>query len=639
MTTFHINHVSGDDAKDGSSWANAWKSITNGALAARIAPGDYIKIAKSPDPTSIGNATWSNGSKTVTLAAPLTATIDMCATAWTAATSDITQSVITTRKEGANAVQLVVGVAFTSGKIAYKTLASTDFSGYQQISLWIKPTIAISVLKICLCSDTSGNTIVDELILPALVASYWQSITLNKGSALGSAIQSVALYAIVDPGTPTIVLDNIIACKSSASADSLSLSSLISKNSAAYGGTEDWYGIQSINGTTVLLDNEPSTSADAGRGYYGTTETVTTYKRDAIVISASETINETGTELARTTYDFGYNTSTDLQDGETFLDGVSGAISIGLSATAGMGYLNISRLSCVRFNSGITILSINNNLDLGSCNNNNTTGLSTTNFNQITMRGCCNNGNQGIVIAAGFNNSKLSVINLLGNLGLGIALTACVSSKLYITNCFNNQTYGISLTDCLDILMQVHTAGNGTAGIYQSGGFNYLNKSVIEEATEVAGITLGAKLFSTLHDDTAMYHKTYMLGATIASQSAVKQTVSGVAWKISPTSTARNSFNPVIMPVARIAVTAGEAISVFAWFLRDSIDITGKLVCRANQLDGLTTDAIDTISVGADTWEELSVTFTPTENGVVEIEAVVYGGTTYSVYVDSIRVS
>ena len=112
--------------------------------------------------------------------------------------------------------------------------------------------------------------------------SYKYSFTINKGSALGSSIQSVALYAIADPGTPTILLDNIIACKASSSADALSLTSLISKNSAASGGDEGWYPIQSINGTTVLLDNGPAINANAGRGYYGTTETVATYKREVL---------------------------------------------------------------------------------------------------------------------------------------------------------------------------------------------------------------------------------------------------------------------------------------------------------------------------------------------------------------------
>ena len=38
----------------------AWRTFANGATAARIAPGDTIRIAKSPDPVSVGNADWTD---------------------------------------------------------------------------------------------------------------------------------------------------------------------------------------------------------------------------------------------------------------------------------------------------------------------------------------------------------------------------------------------------------------------------------------------------------------------------------------------------------------------------------------------------------------------------------------------------
>lgn len=58
MATYHLDYENGSDANNGSSWALAWKTMTSGATAARIAPGDTIKIAKSPAPYSIGNASW-----------------------------------------------------------------------------------------------------------------------------------------------------------------------------------------------------------------------------------------------------------------------------------------------------------------------------------------------------------------------------------------------------------------------------------------------------------------------------------------------------------------------------------------------------------------------------------------------------
>ncbi|MEI6577718.1 MAG: hypothetical protein WCO63_16195, partial [Bacteroidota bacterium] len=40
----------------GMNWADAWKTLTTGASAARVAPGDAIRCAKSPDPSLLGNA-------------------------------------------------------------------------------------------------------------------------------------------------------------------------------------------------------------------------------------------------------------------------------------------------------------------------------------------------------------------------------------------------------------------------------------------------------------------------------------------------------------------------------------------------------------------------------------------------------
>src|ERR1051325_1581513 len=49
-----------------------------GPTAVRINGPDRIKIAKSPDPTSLGNATWTNASRTITLATACTANVATC---------------------------------------------------------------------------------------------------------------------------------------------------------------------------------------------------------------------------------------------------------------------------------------------------------------------------------------------------------------------------------------------------------------------------------------------------------------------------------------------------------------------------------------------------------------------------------
>ena len=93
------------------------------------------------------------------------------------------------------------------------------------------------------------------------------------------------------------------------------------------------------------------------------------------------------------------------------------------------------------------------------------------------------------------------------------------------------------------------------------------------------------------------------------------------------------------MSLAKIAVAASTQVTVSCWYRRTNTGIAGKLVCRGGQIAGVSADVSALMSAAADTWEQLTINFTPTAAGVVEIEAWAYGGTTYSVFVDDIDCS
>lgn len=350
MSTFYLDFEGGNDSNDGTSFANRWKTFNAGATAARVAPGDTIRIMASPDATALGqNATWTKASTTLTLTTAVTANIELCESAWTAAANVTTGSNGSCPQGSGNASATFAG-AFTTGKAMYKALAgATDFSAYEQVSFWVyvQATLAASTLSLRLCSDTTGDVTVDTLAIPAISATnQWIAVTVNKGSALGASIQSVALYADLDPGTLPLFFDNIIACKAASSNDSLTLKSLIGKvhtqawiastdygvgdirrptesnrtgfaykvtatsgspqRSAAIEPTwpvdigltvvdgdltwtafsleEYWSPILSINGTTVKLNRNLGSSAPqtSVRGYAGATETVAAYKRESL---------------------------------------------------------------------------------------------------------------------------------------------------------------------------------------------------------------------------------------------------------------------------------------------------------------------------------------------------------------------
>jgi hypothetical protein len=67
MPTYYIDFEGGNDANDGLTFANRWKTFNTGATAARIAAGDTIRVMASPDPTSIGSATWTDGPRGINI--------------------------------------------------------------------------------------------------------------------------------------------------------------------------------------------------------------------------------------------------------------------------------------------------------------------------------------------------------------------------------------------------------------------------------------------------------------------------------------------------------------------------------------------------------------------------------------------
>jgi hypothetical protein len=146
--------------------------------------------------------------------------------------------------------------------------------------------------------------------------------------------------------------------------------------------------------------------------------------------------------------------------------------------------------------------------------------------------------------------------------------------------------------------------------------------------------------FNNTAGDSRMYG---YRGSVIAVADANRHTLSGFAWKISITNTLAISLDPLRQVIARVACTAGGLVTVKAWMKKTHItDIAASLVCRASQLNGLTTDSVATKGSADTNYEELTITFTPTEVGVVEIEAVVWwvaNAADESVYVDDISIT
>lgn len=659
MATLYCDFLNGNNSNDGTSFANRVLTWTGGITAARTAPGDVIRMMKSETPVSIGNATWTNKSGTVTLASALTKTIYTDG-AWTAST-DVTASTTSTRKEGSNASQLAIAGPFGTGKVAYYDLGSTqDFSGFDSICCQLRsaPGVAGSVFSIKLCSDATGDTPVDTLsITEALVSSQFKPYFKSNGSALSSTVRSVALYADSDPGTTTLIIDNILGCN----ANSIDLTSVITKSSSET--NLEYYTIRSIVGTTVLLEaSANSLQTVAVRGYYGTTETVTTYKVRPIRISATQTIQEAGTAASKSTYSGGWDmTNMSTQTGVTIVDIGDENASIFVSSVS---HLNFEYLVAVRGTIGFSLTG--DNFALSHCAGTGNNSNSGSSFALITGNGfyltdchsyhCAQRGfalNVQIVNAvfdscisnshinsSGFTasgNSAITFINCTGN-NNAVAGWDIANGVHYLNKptAKDNATYGILGTSAHVTVIAPTTSANGTAGLQAANGAIILvddttncSDSTVYGTNASHGIIQVSRVAGAAGDARVRMHAVWVIQkATTPVHGSTTY-----SYQHTPVSGKQIVNAPLIQRCKPFAVDSTGTLTISIWVRRDhASNVSAKLVVRGMQVDGISTDLTDTISVGADTWEQLTVSGSPSEKVPIQVELHSWNTTTTSTH-------
>jgi hypothetical protein len=245
------------------------------------------------------------------------------------------------------------------------------------------------------------------------------------------------------------------------------------------------------------------------------------------------------------------------------------------------------------------------------------------------------NGGSNLVLTVG----KILSINSNGldisTRGETLSINALDAGSL-IANCNGSGISGVAQF-ISNLRMQANT--QNSVGITNASFYTYAKNCLFDDATEVSvGVLTSAVLFSQNHDQVSGNHKIFLNGALISSATDQRKTASGISWKIQPTSTDRSSTWPVIFSLAKVACSANNLVTIKAWMYRDNAGLTMRLVCKGGQLAGVASDVVSALSTtGA--WEEETITFTPTETGVVEITAEAWGGTTFSGWVDDMTIS
>jgi len=163
---------------------------------------------------------------------------------WVGSAGALTSLNLGSPHQGSVNQQIGVAAIQGAGKVAYQALGSVqDFSAFQAISFSLMTTTLAAIpnnqFYLALCSDTAGAVVVDRFDISDTTSTFGTGllgnatyamkyhITKTGGGNLGSSIQSVALYANTDPGTPTLQLDNIVAVKALSDPTCISVQHLI----------------------------------------------------------------------------------------------------------------------------------------------------------------------------------------------------------------------------------------------------------------------------------------------------------------------------------------------------------------------------------------------------------------------------
>lgn len=602
----------------------------------------------------------------------ITKTVDLCDTAWTAA-ANVTTTASTTRKQGTNSCQIAVAAGFTTGQAAYKTISSTDFSGFTGLSFWLRQnsgTVATTGdLQIKLCSDTLGATPVDTFDVPALGAvNRWYPVNIDLGAALGAAIQSISFHVLVDRGAQTFLIDNVQATISGN--DHIGNETLIGHaNSLGCGGTDAtamWCIASIVDGQIIIDQGGDTTPTTTIAGYCGESVVDTCYTLSPtplFFLSGVESLNSSfgslsgGWDKTNMASQSGYSwldrngysiVSTVLVENLVIVRPFTTAISPSVNATltrvsvinlAGIGIQTLAAFlswtdGIVAQGSssavGITFFSTGGQFvvdDIKLLSLNNAITGSTLGF--LTGKTVTIANITSTIITAAADIEDITIRN-------GITCIATNRVKLRNATIFGMTTLFSGVDG------EILTGTISTCSIIMSTTVprslvlcNVVTSAVLTPTSLSNGTDGGIKWIRK--EDTDDSHRIDTDSLLCLSQTSVRHTASGIAWSMAVTGTTRQAAYPGKLPLGTYAVPAGSS-AIKVWLRRTNTGLTLGLVCRRYQLPGMTVDASAFMTAAADTWEEVTINISPTSAGVIELEVWAYGGTTYTGYVDDLTV-
>jgi len=410
----------------------------------------------------------------------------------------------------------------------------------------------------------------------------------------------------------------------------------------------NWYEVITISSNTsaTLYKKYPSATAS---GHSSQKLGVTDTGAAASSTTAIQTVSSSGNSSAFLYISGGWDLSTETQTGQTWFRQMHGTFNnrygYGLYMT-GKSYTNLDKLNFLRYYYGIYCYSSSNNNTITSatCNSNSQYGIyynNGCNNNTITSATCNSNNGSGIYYNNSSSNNTITSATCNSN-NSGIYYSGSSNNNTITSATCNLNGYGIYYTSSNNnTIYALSTTGNTAAGIYSDNANNICHSATIAESTKVAFGTAYYANTRQYINNLGGFSYVYSNYATANSQNATAGGT-GKEWKLAITNAARGTIYPFYIPIARVAVASSGKVTVKVYFKKSGTGIAGALRCRYGQVTW--SDAAQDIIVTCPdntSRNQVTLEFTPTAAGVVEIEAGAWytGSTSQTVIIDDIEIT
>ena len=408
-----------------------------------------------------------------------------------------------------------------------------------------------------------------------------------------------------------------------------------------------YYEVITLTSATaaVLKAKYPSATQSGYSSYkLGVTDTGAA----AASTTAIQTVSASGSSSANLVISGGWDLSTQTQTGQTYFRQMHTTFAnrwgYGLNFSS-KSFTAISRLHFLRYGNGIYCNGgSNNTLTSPVCSSNADYGINYINSNSNTCVSpvCNSNNSYGISYYNSCNNTLISpTCNSNAN---GITYSSASNNMLISPTCNSNSANGIySVGGSNNVIYgTLTTTGNATAAINNNMGVNRIAEASLAESTKFTGAAnyANSRIFVGDMNGTGNAY-IYTDNGNIVSQNATAGGT-GKEWKLSPTNAIRNVKYPLNLSIAKVAVAGSGQVTVKLYFKKSGTGVAGALRVRYGQ--GAWSDAAEDKIVNCPdntSRNQVTLTFTPTEAGVVEIEALAWyvSSTTQSVIVDDIEIT